>query len=322
MPKLPKGMFRRGRSFYLRKQEAGHDRWICLGSEYEEACRKLAGVRRGENPFTSRAGVVQKVAERWLATYVRTARNEKQQQLTSFRVNRYLAEFFRHRPVARVRPDDLRRYRLWLEGQELKPLTVAHLLSDARCMFNWCVDSGLLDRSPFPRRLMPRIQEQPPDRLWDEEVSAVLGVPEPHRFVVRLALGTGLRWSELTRAQRSHVEQGMLVVSQTKSSKIRRIPLPAELLEDIRGRVGRLAAYSWKSPGSFACAVRRASGVQRFHVHQLRHTFACRWLERGGSLAALQQILGHASIVTTQRYARLTDELVRREAERIEQVGS
>jgi integrase len=110
----------------------------------------------------------------------------------------------------------------------------------------------------------------------------------------------------------------MLVVSQTKSGRIRRVPLPPELRAEIRGRVGRLVAYSWKSPGSFARAVRHASGVKRFHIHQLRHTFACQWLERGGSLVALQQILGHASIVTTQRYASLTDEMVRRKAERIQ----
>jgi site-specific recombinase XerD len=63
--------------------------------------------------------------------------------------------------------------------------------------------------------------------------------------------------------------------------------------------------------------VRRHSGVEGFHVHQLRHSFACRWIEAGGTLAALQQILGHASVVTTQQYARLSEDSVRREAERI-----
>jgi integrase/recombinase XerD len=58
--------------------------------------------------------------------------------------------------------------------------------------------------------------------------------------------------------------------------------------------------------------------VAKIHVHQMRHTFACQWLERGGTLPALQQILGHASIETTQRYARLSDEVVMREAKRLE----
>jgi integrase len=68
--------------------------------------------------------------------------------------------------------------------------------------------------------------------------------------------------------------------------------------------------------------VRRQTGIQRFHVHQTRHTFGCQWIERGGSLAALQQVLGHASIEMTQRYARLSDEAVMREAARIGEAGT
>lgn len=317
MPKLPKGMFKRGRSYYVRCSEKGRDRWISLGAVYGDACRRLSAIRRGAQ--VPRGGSsVGEVAERWLAVYVPTARNEKQVAMSRYRVRIYLAGFMGYRPLVMVKPDHVREYRMWLEGRGLAPASVLHVLSDARCFFNWCVDTGLLERSPFPRRVMPRIQERPPDRLSDDEVAAVLSVAEPHRWVVRLALATGLRWGELTRAQASDLEGDMLVVHQTKSGRLRRVPLPADILREVRGRVGRLVGYSWKSPGSFANAVRRASGVEGFHVHQLRHTFACQWIERGGSLAALQQILGHASIVTTQRYARLSDEMVRREAERIQ----
>ncbi len=165
---------------------------------------------------------------------------------------------------------------------------------------------------------MPRIQEQPPDRLSDDEADRLRALPEPHGFVCRLALGTGLRWGELTRAQASDVERGFLVVHQTKSAKIRRVPLPGNVLAEVRTHVGRLVPYATLSPGSFSKTIRKLTDIASFHCHQMRHTFACQWLERGGSLAALQQILGHASIETTQRYARLTDEVVMREAMRLE----
>jgi integrase len=246
MPKRPKGMFRRGRSFYVRVWEGGQ------GQLGVPRCGLRRGLQDAPSPAQGRkAGAgwlrtVRDVAERWLTVYVPTARGEKQVRMSRTRVSKYLAEFMGHKPLVPVKPDDFREYRLWLEGQELKPMTVVHLLSDARCFFNWCVDTGVLDRSPFPRRVMPRVQEVPPDRLTDEEVEAVLSIREPYAFVVRLALGTGLRWGELTRAQASDVEQGMLVVSQTKSSRLRRVPLSPELLAETRGRVGRLVGYSWK----------------------------------------------------------------------------
>jgi integrase len=107
----------------------------------------------------------------------------------------------------------------------------------------------------------------------------------------------------------------MLVVHKTKSGKVRRVPLLPDLREELRGRVGRLIPFTNQQWLTDYC--RRETGILRFHVHQLRHTFACRWLEAGGSLAALQEILGHASITTTQRYGRLSEAHVRAEAERI-----
>ncbi len=68
---------------------------------------------------------------------------------------------------------------------------------------------------------------------------------------------------------------------------LRRVPLPPALLAEVRARIGKLVPFS--SPGQFNARVRVLSRVSRFHVPQLRHTFACRWLEAGGSLPALQQ---------------------------------
>jgi len=324
LPRLPKGMFKRGSGYYVRIRQCGRDRWIGLGSDREEADGKLRAIRRGELPPAERV-TVDKVVPRWLESYIGTMRDEKCQKLAKARTCRYLIPFMGRLLLDKVTGEDLRAYRLWLERREgkdaLAPQSVAHILSDARCFFNWCEDTGLVTRSPVPRKLLPRIQERPPDRLTDEEVAKLVSLPEPYGFTIRLALATGLRWGELTRAQASHVENRQLIVSKTKTGRVRRVPLSPELLEELRSRVGKLVPFAPKSSGWFATIARRLSGVERFHPHQTRHTFACRWLEKGGSLAALQQVLGHTTVVTTQRYARLTDEYVVEEAKRVHAAG-
>jgi integrase len=317
--------WRKGRGYYTRRWVDGKDRWIALGADFDEACRKLREAEKREVPVVRLT--VKEAAAKWLETYVATNRAAKNRGMAAQRVRDYLEPFMGYKLLARVEKEDLRAMRLWLERQGKKELTVRHILADVKCFFRWCEDAGWLDRAPIPHRLLPKSQERPPDRLSDAEVEAVLSVPEPYAFIVRLALGTGLRWGELMRASSSDLEvvrsegsaQGLLVVHHTKSWKVRRVPLTQALWSELRVRVGRFVPLidAW----SFAAQVRRHSGVARFHAHQLRHTFACRWLERGGSLAALQQMLGHSSIVTTQRYARISDDMVRREVERLEMVA-
>lgn len=318
MPKLPKGMFRRkGRpGFYVRLFRDGRDRWVALGSDFTDARRKLVELRSGQVTLPKGRTTVGEAAERWLTTYVQTQRTKQGQDLAKQRFRDYLGPHMGGMLLERLTKEDVRGYRLWIERTtKLSPTSVWHLLSDLRCLLNWCEDIGLLDRSPFPRRVMPKLQEQPPKVLADEEVAALMGLPEPYGFIARLGLGTGLRWGELVRAQSSDVQDGQLVVHQTKSRKVRRVPLNPELREELRMRVGLLVPLvnGW----SFTEQSRKLSGVSRFHPHMMRHTFATRWLASGGSLAALQELLGHSSITTTQRYARLNGDMVRREAERV-----
>jgi integrase len=258
---------------------------------------------------------VEATAIRWLASYISTARNKTGQGLASQRVRDYLVPFHGHVLLVKLSREHVRAYRLWLEKRNISAQTVKHVLSDFRCMLNWSEDCGLIERSPFPRRVLPKIQERPPDRLNEEEIQRVCSVDDPYGFVARLLISTGLRWGEAVRAQASDVQNRSLIVYRTKSGKMRRVPLPELVLRELRGRVGRLIPFS--SHGAFNRMVKKLSGVEGFHVHRLRHTYACRWLEAGGSLAALRELLGHSTIVTTQRYARLGDAHVQEEARRI-----
>jgi integrase len=311
------------KSYYWRDQREGHDRWRSLGTaELADAIKKRDAILAGDvepSKMTCAAAV-----QKWLKNYVEDARGEAGTAKATQRVNDYFTPYFGEKPLAKVKGEDLRAYRRWLtqqknkrDGGPLSPQTVVHLLADARAFFRWCEDAEFIAKAPIPKKMMPKLQERPADRLEDDDVTRLVSLPDPHGFVIRLGLASGLRWSELWRAQAKDIRDGVLTVHQTKSGKVRRVPLPSWFLPELRGRVGRLVGVP-NAPTNFMKQVRRLSGVKRYKNHQLRHTFACRWLEAGGSLAALQRLLGHASVTTTQRYGKLSDAAVQAEAERIE----
>ena len=313
MPRLPEGVFRRKDrpGLWVRDRRGGRDRWYRF--ETKAAAKDFRDELRAGRKAPSRI-TVGEAARRWLERSLPLTRNEKGVKLARQRVEADLGEHLGTVRLSRLTREDCRAYRASLEAREPRrsPQTVAHILADLRALLLWAVDADLIDRSPFPRRLLPRVQERVPDRLTDEEVERLVSLPGPDGFVLRLLLGTGLRWSEARRAQASDLERGHLVVSQTKSGRVRRVPVAPELEREIRSRVGRLVA----TVNADTLARRARSVVQKFHVHQTRHTFACRWLEAGGSITALQEVLGHASVTTTQRYGRPSESSVKREASR------
>ena len=319
MPRLPRNLVKRGKTYVYRRIVDGRVRRTSLGTDRDIAMAELSRLRSlktGGRDEPAAELSVEEASRRWLLSYVSTRRAPKSQKLATQRVRDFLVPYLGAVRMQRLNREHLDEYLGKLrESEQLSEQSVRHILSDCRCFLLWCVDVGLIGRSPFPRRFLPKIQEQVPDRLTEEELESVCSIEDPYGFICRFLAQTGLRWGESTRATSADISGSTLVVSQTKSRRVRRVPLPAHLMSELRSHIGRLNPL--EHSGEFAKRVRRKSGVEHFHAHQLRHTFACRWLEAGGSLAALQQILGHASVVTTQRYGRLGDAHVQAEAARI-----
>lgn len=264
------------------------------------------------------------LSEPWLEKRIGTARkSEKGRSLAKYRLNAYLLPYLGKKPVGEVTADDLRGYRLHLEeyknesGRKLSPTTVGHILSDARSLFLWAEESGYIVRAPFPKGLMPKVQELPPKTLSEDEANKVSAVAGPYGLACRIMIATGIRWGELCQLQAGNIRNGALEIAAPKTKKLRRLPIPPALLKELKARIGKVVPFEADYVPSFDRYIRRQSGVESFGAHRCRHTYATRFLEKGGNLGALQVALGHASIETTMRYCRPTEELLQRESERL-----
>ncbi len=333
MPKLPRYLIRRGKAYYYRRRFGGREIRRSLGTDLREARRKALLMTQqldfGEPLEPSATLNVAAFGERWLSEYVEQRRSEADHKTASYRLHEYVNPVLGALALEAVGVQHLRALRASLERpreernpKKLSPQTVHHLLSDVRCLFRYAVDVGALDRSPWRSSVLPRIKQRAPARLSDSDLAAIRGAtPERYKAIVDLALYTGLRWGEIRQLQWRHVvmqPSPHLVLENTKSGKVRRVPLGAEALEalgELRQRTSSVFVSDWRPVTArwVTELTREATGV-RWHFHQLRHTFACRWLERGGSKETLRRILGHASITTTERYGELSDDAVFREA--------
>ncbi len=314
----------------LRDKRTGKPRWVPLGTNYEEAKRKLYEFRAG-TPIPSRVTLKEAVSG-WLA-YLETKRpNPKDQKLAKVRTEQYLLKYFDpEMRLGTLTREHVLQYRAWLdkltvkawrkgdapaEARRLSARTVTHILSDFRALLKWAEFSDRIDRSPFVSKLvMPRVAESAPKGLSPTEIAKLTSLPGEYGWTWRFLIGTGLRWGEATRARADHVRDGMLLVEKTKGKRVRRVPMTDALLRELHGRVGLLVPFV--SAGSFARTSRKLAGLTAAHPHQARHTYAMAWLAEGGSLAVLQEVLGHRDLKTTQVYAKVTDDLVKREAARV-----
>lgn len=327
MPRFLKGLRQRGRSFFFRIRTGGVDQTILLGRDHDRAVmRALEMTRRikaGLPPMDERKAIftVEDAVKSWLDDHVKVHRHGAFAENTRWRCEEVLLPFMGKEPLERVTTGTLFKYRshvLALNSRRKRPLSAASVrmyLGDLRAVLNHALALEVLDRSPIPRRWLPKLPERAPDVLTRKEQDTLRALSGEYGYALRILLGTGIRFGELVRAQARDIQAGKLIIRRSKSGKVRRIPMPPEVLAECRGRVGKLSPF--EDVCDFNKRVRELSGIERFHSHLCRHTFATEWREAGGSLAALQAVLGHGSIAVTERYGTIGDDLVEREAQRL-----
>jgi site-specific recombinase XerD len=216
-----------------------------------------------------------------------------------------------------------------LHAQGHRRASTARRLASLRTFFRFLCREGVLETNPARAIRAPRIERRLPGHLDEDEVSRLLAiegddlVSRRDRLILELLYATGIRCSELVGLDVDDIDrQGRLLRVLGKGRKERLVPFgrPAAraleaylvsrdglsardgaLLLNLRG--GRLTDRSVRR----RLAHRIGEGARRGRVtpHTLRHSFATHLLQRGADLRAIQELLGHASLSTTQRYTHV-----------------
>lgn len=213
--------------------------------------------------------------------------------------------------------------------------SIARKLAALRTFFRYLVREGRLSRNPATAVATPRVPKKIPARIEEQEIERLLEVPDAasplgrrDRAILELLYATGLRVSELVGLDRGAVDlDSRLVRVLGKGRKERIVPFgepAAEAIESywpdrralasrgghagdalfLNARGGRLTARSIHR--LVRRHLRQAALRSGLSPHSLRHAFATHLLERGADLRAIQELLGHASLSTTQKYTQVS----------------
>jgi integrase/recombinase XerD len=236
-------------------------------------------------------------------------------------------------------------YVAFLRAAGRKPASVARALVAVRSLHRFCVDEGSATSDPTGDVGTPRVPQGLPKALSEDEVERMLAavvcedaVARRDRAILELLYGGGLRISELVGLSMADIDLDAGVLRALgKGSKERVVPigrLAREAVASWLGRGGRdaMAPARWarrgdaeavflnqrggrlSRQGAWAIVRRYGDAVglgERLTPHVLRHSCATHMLDHGADIRVVQELLGHASIATTQVYTRVSTERLR-----------
>jgi integrase/recombinase XerC len=214
--------------------------------------------------------------------------------------------------------------------------SVARTLAAVRSLYRWLAQEGVVEQNPAKLVATPRLPKKLPRVPTIEEMNAVLDGPMPEaaafaerdRLMLELLYGCGIRNAELTGINLDDIRlSAEAILIRGKGKKERYVPFgesaksalaaylparqaivaerrkntPALLINQCGGRL------TTRSVGRIVKKIAVAKGLSpEVHPHTLRHAFGAHMLEEGADLRAIQELLGHERLATTQRYTQLS----------------
>ena len=216
----------------------------------------------------------------------------------------------------------------WAGRQQWQRETRRSFRSSAMMFYRWAVDTGRAAANPADA--LPRVKPADPTAVPAPEVvygRALATAPPRERIMLRLAAECGLRRGEVARVHADDLIRafdGWTLIVQGKGGKTRNMPLPDDLARELRA-----LPYGWAFPGAdnghLSAAwigkliARLMPGV--WSMHSLRHRFGTAAYSVDRDILVVQELLGHASPVTTRRYVRIPADSLRRTVNAVQRAG-
>ncbi len=250
------------------------------------------------------------------------------------KLTQYLLQSENKKSPADITLKDLQHFLRWVSELGMTPTSQARIISGIRSFYKFCVIENLVQKDPTALLEAPRLKRALPDVLTLEEIEGIINAidlskPEGGRnkAILETMYSCGLRVSEVVNLKISHYypDVGFIRVIG-KGDKERLVPIGASAIKYIRiyKKDIRVHVAVKKGNEDILFLNRRGSKLSRVMIfmiikelakkagikknispHTFRHSFATHLVEGGADLRAVQEMLGHASISTTQVYTHL-----------------
>ena len=265
-------------------------------------------------------------------TYLEIEKNASPHTLLNYRIDlKQLRNFLQAKDALKIDRLDIRKYLVFLKSKNLKKQTVSRKLSTFRSFFSFLLREGHLNSSPLAGISSPKKERRLPIFLDVNEVAKLVESPEKtsllglrDRAILETLYSTGMRVSELVGLNIGRVDfiAGIVKV-YGKGKKERLAPIGDKALRAIRdylaketsGKKDTRALFLNKNYKRLTCRgvqnlvnkyIQRISLKEKISPHTFRHSFATHLLDKGADLRSIQELLGHASLSTTQIYTHVT----------------